>query len=61
MALMNRSLQPDVDTLFLMADDKYSYLKSSLVKQVAQMGSDEDLKGMVPTQVLRRLKEKFGG
>ena len=60
MALMNRSLQPDVDTLFMMADDKYSYLKSSLVKQVAQMGSDKDLESMVPPQVLQKLKEKFG-
>ena len=60
MALMNRSLQPDVDTLFMMADDKYSYLKSSLVKQVAQMGADKDLESMVPPQILKKLKEKFG-
>ena len=50
----------EVDTFFLMASNQYSYLKSSLVKQVAQMGNDGDLQDLVPPSVIERLKEKFG-
>ena len=59
MALMNRELAPEVDTLFMMAEHRYSFLKSSLVKQVAQMGSEEDLEDFAPPKVIKRLKKKF--
>lgn len=57
MAFMNRKLS-DIDTIFLMSRLEYSYLNSTLVKQVAQMGGS--LEGLVPPIVERRLKEKFG-
>jgi pantetheine-phosphate adenylyltransferase len=57
MAFMNRRLA-GIDTIFLMSRLEYSYLNSTLVKQVAQMGGN--LEGLVPPIVERRLREKFG-
>jgi pantetheine-phosphate adenylyltransferase len=57
MGQMNRSLA-DVDTLFMPADPHYSFLSSSLVKEVATYGGD--VAGLVPEPVLRRLRERFG-
>jgi pantetheine-phosphate adenylyltransferase len=54
MGQMNRSLA-DVDTLFMPADPHYSFLSSSLVKEVATYGGD--VSGLVPEAVLRRLRE----
>jgi pantetheine-phosphate adenylyltransferase len=57
MALTNRSLWPEFDTIFLMTRVDYMYLSSSVVRQVAQMGGD--VGRFVPPCVERRLKEKF--
>ena len=57
MALMNRSLNPDVDTLFLMSDARYLYISSSLIKNAAQCGGD--VQRMVPACVFAALKEKY--
>jgi pantetheine-phosphate adenylyltransferase len=54
-ALMNRSLS-DVDTLFLMSDQKYSFVSSSLVKEVFFLGGD--VAALVPEPVLRVMAEK---
>jgi pantetheine-phosphate adenylyltransferase len=54
-ALMNRSLS-DVDTLFLMSDQKYSFVSSSLVKEVFFLGGD--VAALVPESVLRVMAEK---
>ena len=54
-AMMNRSLS-DVDTLFLMADQKYSFVSSSLVKEVFFLGGD--VAALVPEPVLRVMAEK---
>ena len=54
-ALMNRSLS-DVDTLFLMSDQKYSFVSSSLVKEVYFLGGD--VAALVPEPVLRVMAEK---
>lgn len=57
MANMNRHLSPDMETVFIMADDAYFYVASTLVKEVARLGGDvEDL---VPAAVLPRLLAKF--
>jgi len=57
MALMNRRLEPTLETVFMMPAEQYSYLSSRLVREVAQLGgSIEDL---VPEMVERRLKEKL--
>ncbi len=57
MALTNRSLLPTFDTVFLMTDHKYSYLSSSLVKQVAMYNGD--VTQFVPPTVQTALKEKL--
>ena len=57
MALMNRKLAEDVVTVFLMPNVKYTYLNSTIVKEVASFGGD--ISGLVPAGVERRLREKF--
>ena len=57
MALMNRRLSPDVETVFLMAKEEYSYVSSRLVKEVARLGGD--VTGLVPDSVRRRLVNRF--
>src|SRR6201996_4525973 len=56
MALMNRRLAPDVETVFLMADEKYSYVSSRLIKNVFELGGS--VEGLVPETVIRRLQER---
>ena len=58
MALTNRSLWPEFDTVFLMTKAEYMYLSSSVVRQVSQMGGQVDQ--FVPNCVERRLRQKFG-
>ncbi|HEY7370010.1 MAG TPA: pantetheine-phosphate adenylyltransferase [Thermoanaerobaculia bacterium] len=57
MALMNRRLAPEVETVFLMAKEEYSYVSSRLVKEVARLKGD--VTGLVPEFVRRRLVAKF--
>ncbi|HEX3986989.1 MAG TPA: pantetheine-phosphate adenylyltransferase [Acidobacteriaceae bacterium] len=56
MALMNRRLAPDVETIFLMPDAKYSFVSSRLVKEVFRLGGSVD--GLVPRFVIDRMKDK---
>tara|TARA_Y100000588_G_C13696663_1_gene686829 strand:- start:26 stop:538 length:513 start_codon:yes stop_codon:yes gene_type:complete len=58
MALTNRDLSPQFDTLFLMTRSDYMYLSSTLVRQVAQMGGA--VEQFVPECVAAKLREKFG-
>ena len=57
MALMNHKLSPGVETLFFVASPEFSYLSSSLVKELAQFGAD--VSPFVPACVAKKLKEKF--
>jgi pantetheine-phosphate adenylyltransferase len=57
MALMNRRLAPDLETVFLMPREEYTYLSSRLVREVARLGGP--VEGLVPSPVLQMLKEKF--
>ena len=57
MALMNRKLDDTIETVFLMPSIQYSYIRSSLVKEIASVGGCLD--GLIPDPVIRRLKEKF--
>jgi len=57
MALMNRKLRSTVETVFLMPHERYTYLSSRLIKEVASFGSP--VTGMVPPGVEKRLAEKF--
>ncbi|MGH7803225.1 MAG: pantetheine-phosphate adenylyltransferase [Candidatus Binatia bacterium] len=57
MALMNRHLRPDIETMFVMAGEAHFYTSSRLVKEVASLGGD--IRGLVPAVVVRRLEEKL--
>ena len=56
MALMNRRLEPNVETVFLMAAEAYSYLSSRLIKEVFKLGGS--ITGLVPEWVEQRMQEK---
>ena len=57
MALMNRKLSDLVETVFLMPHERYTYISSRLIKEVASFGTS--VAGMVPPGVDKRLSEKF--
>jgi pantetheine-phosphate adenylyltransferase len=62
MTLANRALASEIETVFLMASEKYSHISSSLIKQVALLGSDsanEPLESFVPHEVIVPLRRKF--
>jgi pantetheine-phosphate adenylyltransferase len=58
MALMNRHLEPAIETLFVMPNEQYSYTSSTLVKQVARYGGE--VGHFVPPNVAQALKKAFG-
>jgi len=57
MALMNRELWPEIETIFLAPDTQYSFLSASLVREIASLGGD--VSELVPPLVLQRVKEKL--
>ncbi len=57
MALTNRKLAPDVETIFLMPNEDYSYVNSSTVREVAQLGGD--VGNFVPPPVQKALQRKL--
>ena len=57
MALMNRRLEPRIETVFMMPAEAYSYVSSRLVKEVFQLGAS--VAGLVPASVEARMKQKF--
>lgn len=57
MALMNRQLNEDIDTIFLMPHEKYTYLSSSVVREITEL--DGDVSRFVPENVLKKLKNKY--
>lgn len=58
MALTNRKLNPDVETVFLATSAEHMYLSSSLVKQVAKLGGD--IHEFVPSCIVKDILEKYG-
>jgi len=56
-ALMNRKLDENIETIFIMTRGMYIYLSSSVVKEVASLGGD--LKGMVPENIEKELKKRY--
>lgn len=59
MASMNKKLEPEVETIFMMTRNKYIYLSSSLLKEVSSFGGC--IKDLVPENVIPKLQEKIGG
>src|ERR1043166_9179835 len=57
MALSNHALSPDIETLFMMTEGEYSYISSTLIKEVARLGGD--VSHMVPSEVVAELKKKY--
>ncbi len=57
MALMNRKLAPTITTVFLMPHEKYTYLNSSIIREVARLGGD--VKDLVPKIVQQALQKKM--
>ena len=58
MANMNRKLDPEIETLFMMTGEDYFYISSRFVRDVARLGGD--VSGLVPANVLRALQKRFG-
>lgn len=58
MALMNRRLRPDIETVFMMASEAHSFISSRLVKEVFGLGGNID--GLVPPSVEARLRKRLG-
>ena len=59
MALMNRRLQPEIETVFLTAAEEYSFVSSTLMKQVFELGGRVD--GLVPDAIIEKMREKISG
>jgi pantetheine-phosphate adenylyltransferase len=57
MALMNKKLYPEIETVFMMTSSRYSYLSSSIIKEVAQFGGC--IKGLVPEIVEEEIHRRF--
>ena len=55
MAHMNKKINPDVETMFMMSNQKYSYLSSSIVKEVGKLGGD--LTDLVPEQIIDEINK----
>jgi pantetheine-phosphate adenylyltransferase len=58
MALMNRHLEPTLETVFMMPAEQYTYLSSRLIKEVFQLGGE--VRGLVPPAVERAMRDKQG-
>jgi len=59
MTLANRKLNPDIETLYLMADDEFSHVSSSLIKQIAKLASDDELARFVPREIVPDIRRKM--
>lgn len=57
MDLMNRKLNPDIQTIYLMTNQRYSYLSSGIIKEIVKLGGSA--KGLIPDLVKENLLEKF--
>ncbi len=57
MALLNKALNPEFETMFLMTDTKFSYISSSMVKEVAKYRGE--LNGLIPHAIIPKIEEKY--
>lgn len=57
-ALLNRELEKEIETIFIMTKDDYAFLSSSIIKEIAMFGGS--VKGFVPEIVEKKLSKKFG-
>jgi pantetheine-phosphate adenylyltransferase len=59
MMMANRQLDADIETVFLMADEDYSHVSSSLIKQIVPLSNEEMLAKFVPRQIIEPLRTKM--
>jgi pantetheine-phosphate adenylyltransferase len=59
MTLTNNRLDPEIETVFLMADGEYSHVSSSLIKQIARFGGGASLDRFVPAELIAPILEKM--
>jgi pantetheine-phosphate adenylyltransferase len=59
MTLANRKLDPGIETVFLMADEEYTHVSSSLVKQITPLAGDVELARFVPKSILPELRARL--
>lgn len=59
MMMANRQLDPEIETVFLMADEEFAHVSSSLIKQIASMGHGRSLEKFVPSQIIAPLMAKM--
>jgi pantetheine-phosphate adenylyltransferase len=59
MTLANRKLDPGIETVFLMADEEFSHVSSSLIKQITPLAADEELARFVPREIIADLRAKL--
>jgi pantetheine-phosphate adenylyltransferase len=55
----NRQLDPEIETVFLMADEEFSHVSSTLIKQIAEFSDDEMLVRFVPAEIIGQLRQKL--
>jgi pantetheine-phosphate adenylyltransferase len=61
MTLANRKLDPSVETVFLMADEEFSHVSSSLIKQITPLATDDELARFVPREIIPDIRAKLAG
>lgn len=61
MTLTNHRLDPEIETVFLMADGEYSHISSSLIKQIGKFGGARALERFVPSMMIGPIMNKLGG
>ena len=59
MMLANRELDPDIETVFLMADQRLAHVSSTLIKQITPLADDERLSSFVPREIIPFLRQKL--
>ena len=59
MMMANRQLDPGIESVFLMADKEFAHVSSSLIKQIAPMAGDDELRKFLPPEVVAELRKKI--
>jgi pantetheine-phosphate adenylyltransferase len=60
MMMANRKLDPDIETVFLMADEEFAHVSSTLIKQITPLADDEKLARFIPREIIPLLRAKMG-
>ena len=61
MTMANRQLDPGIETVFLMADEEFNHISSSLIKQITRIAGDDELERFVPWEVIEDLRKNMAG